>query len=121
MEYQFCRDLIGKPEACFSMDHEAVGNWLIIELGTLPDKITPLIAIVNALINNERWEYSMEGQEFDLKLTRDQAEVRASLLSTNMDCEEMEDMDYYDDESISHCGLDDFKTMLESWLEFISP
>ena len=120
MEYQFCRDLIGAPEARFSMDHEAVGNWLLIELGTSSSKITQLITIVDDLINKDRWEYHLEGQEFHLKLTREQAEVNAALLATNMDCDEMEDMDYYDDESTSHCGLDDFKTMLESWLEFIS-
>ena len=80
MEYQFCRDLIGAPEARFSMDHEAVGNWLMVELGTTPTKITQLITIVDDLINKDRWEYQLEGQEFHLKLTREQAEVKRSLV-----------------------------------------
>lgn len=102
------------------MDHEAMGNWLMIELGSRADLIAQLITMVERLMNKESWEHEIAGHEFHLKLTRDQAEVTAALLATDMSDETMEDMDYYDNESISHCGLDDFKRMLESWLEFIS-
>ncbi|WP_257295306.1 YacL family protein, partial [Endozoicomonas sp. YOMI1] len=68
----------------------------------------------------KRWEYFDDGIDYRLHLTRDHAEVRAALLDTEMDCEEMDDLDYYDHESISHCDLDDFKTLLVCWQDFLN-
>ncbi len=119
MEYQFCREPGGQPEVHFSMNHEALGNWLMHELGTNTTKINQLIVIVQSLMNRERWRYEQEGQEFHLALTRDQAKVTAALLATDMACDDMEDMDYYDNESISDCGLDDFLILLESWRDYL--
>lgn len=120
MEYQFRRDIVGQPEARFSMDHEAVGIWLTCELSTNAPMLKTLLTTIERLLNKELWEYELEGHDYQLVLTRNQVEIKASLLQSEMYSDEMEDMDYYDCESSCHCGLNDFKTMLLSWQEFIS-
>ena len=119
MEYQFSRNSYDTPEAHFSMNHEAIGNWLMTEIGTHPSKTKQLIGICESLIARKCWSHEVDGHEFNLRLTRDEAEVTATLLATNMDCDEMEDMNYYDNESVSRCGLDDFHLMLQSWHEYL--
>ena len=119
MEYRFRRGIADQPEASFSMGHEAMGIWLTDELGTNTHKLQALLSTIDRLLNKELWEFEQEGQDYSLVLTRTQAEIKAALLDSEMYSEEMEDMDYYDSESTGHCGLNDFKTMLQSWQEFI--
>ena len=118
MEYQFRRDLFGRADATFSMGHEAMGSWLLEETGTRLSKISELLSIIASLKDRQRWEYIHEGEQFNLTLTRDSAEVRAALLDTDMMPDDS-DLDYYDDESACHCGLDDFQEMLIAWRQFI--
>ena len=120
MEYQFRRDIAGQPEALFSMNHEAMGIWLTNELGTNSHRLKTLMTAIDRLLNKELWEYEHEGHDYQLVLTRNQAEVKAALLDSEMYSDEMEDMDYYDSESSCHCGLNDFKAMILSWQEFIT-
>ena len=120
MEYQFRRDLIGRPEARFSMSYEAMAIWLTEEVGTRQHRLNDLLKVIEQLKAGERWEYELEGQDYHLVINRLEAIVRADLMDAEMDCDEMEDMDYYDSESQCQCGLDDFKAMLLSWQEFIS-
>ena len=120
MEYQFRRDLIGRPEARFNMNYEAMAVWLTEEIGTRQHQLNKLFEIIAQLKNSERWEYELEGEDYHLVMNRQEAIVRAGLMDTEMDCDEMEDMDYYDSESQCQCGLDDFNVMLISWQEFIS-
>ncbi|MFK0574023.1 YacL family protein [Endozoicomonas sp.] len=126
MDYHFQRNFSGQPEAQFSMDHEAMGIWLTDELGSNRQQLEHLLQVVDSLEKGQRWEYFDDGNEYRLHLTRDRAEVRAALLDTEMkpsayeEHDEMEELDYYDNESISHCGLDDFKTLLLSWQNFLT-
>ncbi|WP_461535412.1 YacL family protein [Spongorhabdus nitratireducens] len=118
MEYQFRRDLFGRADATFSMGHEAIGSWLLEEVGTRQSKISELLNVIANLKEGQGWESIHEGEQFNLTLTRDSAEVRADLLDTDMLPDDSE-LDYYDDESCSHCGLDDFQEMLIAWRQFI--
>lgn len=126
MDYHFQRNFSGQPEALFSMDHEAMGIWLTDELGNSRQQLEHLLQVIDSLEKGLRWEYFDDGNEYRLHLTRDRAEVRAALLDTEMEssaygeCEEMEELDYYDNESVSHCGLDDFKALLLGWQDFIN-
>ncbi len=120
MDYHFQRNFSGRPEAQFSMDHEAMGIWLTEELGDNTKQFEHLVQVIDSLEKGQRWEYFDDGRDFRLHLTRDVAEVRAALLDTDMPSDEMEEMDYYDSESISHCGLDDFKSLLLDWQRFLS-
>lgn len=120
MDFLFQRNLAGHPEAQLTMDHEAMAVWLNEELGDNRRQLEHLLQVVDTLVNGQRWEYFDDGADYCLHLTRDQAEVRAALTETPMESDEMEDMDYYDSESISHCGLDDFKTLLLAWQQFLN-
>ena len=120
MDYHFQRNFIGRPEAFFSMGYEAMGVWLTEELGNNHKQLDHLLVAIDSLEKRQRWEYFDDGMNFRLHLTHDVAEVRAALLETDMASDEMEEMDYYDSESISHCGLDDFKNLLLQWQQFLS-
>lgn len=120
MEYEFRRDLTGCIDARFSMDHEALGNWLLTEPAARPERLAPVFKAISELLAGDRWEYFLPGQEFDLKLTRSDAVVRSAALPDDNDGEELmdDDMDFYDQELQAECGLDDFNTMLDAWQEF---
>ncbi|MET4693546.1 YacL family protein [Endozoicomonas lisbonensis] len=120
MEYEFRRDLAGRIEARFSMDHEAMGNWLLTEPAARAERLEPLFKTIVELQTGERWTFSLSGLEFNLRLTRTDAIVRSAALPED-DLEEEpvdEGMDFYDQELHAECGLDDFKTMLDAWQGF---
>ncbi|MGI9273960.1 MAG: YacL family protein [Endozoicomonas sp.] len=124
MEYEFRRDITGHFTALFSMGHEAFGAWLTEEVGCRSNMLAELYRAVSELQGRQRWEYVVEGELYTLRLSRSRAEVRSSTLSEDIDLhdarpEELEGMSYYDDESMASCGLDDFKTMLLAWEQFI--
>lgn len=75
------------------------------------------VRAASQLVDGE--EMLVEGRDFSLILSRDDAMVRANSLNIDSELPEGEDFSHYDDESASACGLIDFETMLESWLEFI--
>ena len=132
MDYHFQRNFSGHPEAQFSMDHEAMGIWFTEELGGNRQQLEHLLHVIDSLEKGMRWEYFDDGNDYRLHLTRERAEVWAALLDTEMEpsaygepsayreCEEMKELDYYDNESISHCGLDDFKNLLLCWQDFLN-
>lgn len=117
MEYEFSQDLTG-PEARFSMGHEALGGWLTQEIGERRDKLTSLFKALQDLNEKRVWEFQLDGFEFDLLLTRDDATVRAHSLSADSEVME-EDLDFYDAESIARCGLEDFTALLDDWADFV--
>ena len=120
MEYEFRRDLTGRIEARFSMDHEAMGNWLLAEPAARVERLESLFKAITELQSGERWAFSLPGLEFNLRLTRTDAIVRsAALPEDDLNEESMDDdMDFYDQELHAECGLDDFKTMLNTWEQF---
>jgi len=121
MEYRFRKDTLNDSyRVDFSMGHEAFGSWLLNELGPESLKVSELIASLAAvkLLKSEQ-EVLIEGGDFSLVLTRDDALVRANSLNIDVDLPEGEDFSHYDDELASACGLDDFEIMLESWLAFL--
>ena len=52
-----------------------------------------------------------------LTMNPDGVEVRAALLDGLAD-ETGDELSHYDQESESHCGLDDFRQLLEAWQDF---
>ncbi|WP_108649385.1 YacL family protein [Dongshaea marina] len=118
MDYEFRRfSLDGSYRAFFSMGHEALGRWLIEELG---DNISQLEALLKKITeirdSNREWLYS--GKQLNLLLSGDEALVQANAIAA--DSEELEqDLDFYDDEQVSVCGLEDFEKMLQSWSQFV--
>lgn len=117
MDYELHRDLYGRHQATFSMGHEALGLWLSEELGADLPLLNTLLAKVEQLQARACGEYRHAGREFDLHMSVEGIEVRATLLD-NMDDEATEGLHHYDQESEAHCGLDDFRQLLEAWRDF---
>ena len=127
MDFEFKTDFIGRPVARFSMGHEALGSWFSDELGSNHSRITELLAVIEQLCNCQRWEFELPGSEYYLSLTRDTATVKGVALSLSTDQDQFdsdnlaaEELDFYDDELHTSCGLDDFKAALLSWQSFIA-
>ncbi len=126
MDYHFQRNFAGQPEAQFSMDHEAIGFWLTDELGSNNQQLEHLLQVIDSLEKGQRWEYFDDGTDYRLHLTRDGATISAALLESESTmpvslegCDVLAQLDYYDHESMSHCGLDDFKQLLLGWQAFL--
>lgn len=121
MEFQFKTDTLNDSYRVeFSMEHEAFGRWLMSEIGAEPAKIKALLAKIAQLKTQQDVEELIEGRDFSLTLTDDDAIVMANSLYVDGELPEGEDLSHYDSESVGECGIEDFEAMLESWLEFVS-
>ena len=118
MDYEFRRDPFGGYRARFSMGHEAIGQWLIDEVGKDEEKLDELFSIIDQLSNRTRVEYRLNGGDYSLLLTHEEAEVKANALNIELG-EDLDDLAYYDDEQLAMCGLEDFAQVLTSWRAFI--
>ncbi len=119
VDYDFSFDEYDKPIAEFSMGHEAMGSWFSDELGANQQRIEELCDIIEQLISRRIQQRLIEGTEYQLRLSQEDAEVRALSLDLDIDEELPEDTHLYDEESFSECGLEDFQQALLSWQAFI--
>ncbi len=121
MDYDFTHDIYGAFRAEFSMGHEALGYWLTYELRSRQTVIAELRVIIDELQQHQRMDYLLEGSEYNLILTRDEAVVRAHALDSAFEEEQPDDnLVFYDQESTASCGLDDFIGIIEGWQRFIA-
>lgn len=119
MDYDFTHDIYGAFRAEFSMGHEALGYWVTYELRSRQTVIAELLSVISELQQRQRVDYLMEGAEYNLRLNRDEAEVRAHALDSEFEEDAPEDnLEFYDQESTASCGLDDFIEILEGWQDF---
>lgn len=121
MDFRFFYTERQLPCARLSMDHEAFGHWLTDELANDTQRLKELLAVIKELEAGTKREYEWTGHDFLLRLTRDDAEVVALELLQEHTLEELqeEDMDFYDAESRSICGLEDFRDLLIEWRDFL--
>jgi uncharacterized protein YacL (UPF0231 family) len=119
MDYQFTRNDKAEPVAIFAMGAESLGLWFTEELGTDQQKIIDLLQAIEQLEHRQISEFQLTGKEFNVELTIDEVEVYASIMRNQMEEELPEDTNVYDQESITGCGLEDFKSALLSWVKFI--
>ncbi len=120
MEFKFKTDTLNDSYRVeFSMGHEVFGRWLMSEVGTKPEKINALLAKLEELQSRQDVEELIEGRDFSLTLTDDDAIVMANSLYVDGELPEGEDFSHYDSESVGECGIEDFEAMLQSWLEFV--
>ncbi|MEH0832019.1 protein YacL [Pectobacterium cacticida] len=117
MDYEFLRDVTGRIIVRMSMGHEAVGHWFNEEVKGQLSVLDDVEEAARALVGSERqWQHV--GHEYTLSLDEDAVMVQANSLSFITD--ELEDgMSYYDEESLSFCGLDDFLALIAKYREFV--
>ena len=100
MDYEFLRDITGVVKVRMSMGHEAVGHWF-------NEEVKENLALLDEV---EQAANTVKGSE--------EVMVRANQLEFSGD--EMEEgMSYYDEESLSLCGVEDFLSVLNAYRDFM--
>jgi len=124
MDFNFEIDDYGRPVATFSAGHEAIGRWFSDELHAAQDEIAVLLEHIENIEKRTIANYQVQGQEFQLSMDRNAAEVLALALSMEAygdhDKELPEGTNLYEQESQAECGLLDFKHALLCWQEFVA-
>lgn len=117
MEYEFLRDITGLVRVQMSMGHEVVGHWFNEEVKgdlTLLERIEQAALSVKG--SERQWQHV--GHEYTLWLDGEEVMIRANQLAISGD--EMEEgMSYYDEESLSFCGVEDFLQVVDAYREFL--
>ncbi|EFM89846.1 YacL family protein [Actinobacillus pleuropneumoniae] len=120
MEYQFTHSIHGVVAKC-SMDHEAFARWLNTEITENPKELINIFAEIEkcrAAYPNH-YECVFEGKEYSLFLDCDEVMVKANNLDDTFDESQIEDgFQFYDQESIAFCGLEDFENFLKAYQKF---
>lgn len=120
MDYHFSINEYQQPQAWFSMGNEAIAQWFNEEMGNDIKSTQKILDIISQLKNKTLQEKNVQGKEFELKLDQYEVEVIAMHLHFDDPQELPEDTEFYDEESMSGCGLEDFEQALKDWLAFIS-
>lgn len=124
MEYQFIDDPItGAAAAKFSFEHEVIGPWLEVEVGTSAQKLKQLLSALSDIEQDKQTEITITGSEYSAVLSRGDVTIQTnasmngievlpdSLLDENID---------FDEQDASSCGSDDFRELLLAWAKFIN-
>ena len=120
MDYELKKDYLGKPFAKFSMGHEAFGRWFTEELSNDISLVDNILSSITLIESRSVFEKYFCGKFFELTVEFEQVSVRALSLSYDSEDEMGDNLELFDQELMSDCGLPDFKEALVSWREFIS-
>lgn len=116
MEYEFLRDS-GGVTVRMSMGQEALGHWFNEEVKENLALLDQVEQAAQLLKGSERsWHHV--GHEYTLWLDSIDVMVRANQLAFSTD-ELEEGMNYYDDESVALCGVEDFLQLIRAYRLFI--
>ncbi|MEH6531065.1 MAG: YacL family protein [Photobacterium frigidiphilum] len=119
MDYEFKKNTLdGSYHATFSMGHETIGRWLIEEVGKDFDKMDAILSQISALKNSTK-EWRLLGDDLSLILQDHEVIIQANYLFSEEEEDFDEDMHFYDDESVSCCGFEDFELVLQAWRAFV--
>ena len=117
MDYEFLRDITGVVKVRMSMGHEVVGHWFNEEVKENLALLDEVEQAAHALKGSER-SWQRAGPEYTLWMYGEEVMVRANQLEFAGD--EMEEgMNYYDEESLSLCGVEDFLQVVAAYRNFV--
>ncbi|WP_413735213.1 YacL family protein [Sodalis sp. RH21] len=117
MDYELLRDITGQVKVTFSMGHEAIGHWINEEVKGDLILLDQVEAQIRRLAGGQdSWQHV--GHEYTLWTDGEEVIVRANDLSFVTD-ELEEGLNYYDEESLSLCGSDDFLQAMKQYREFL--
>ncbi|WP_105573603.1 protein YacL [Cronobacter sakazakii] len=118
MDYEFLRDITGMVKVRLSMGHEALGHWFNEEVKGNLALLDEVEAAARDVKGSER-QWQKTGHEYTLWLDGEEVMVRANQLEFSGD--EMEEgMSYYDEESLSLCGVEDFLQVVQAYRDFLA-
>ncbi|QGM80264.1 YacL family protein [Otariodibacter oris] len=120
MEYQFTHSMHGVVAKC-SMDHEAFSRWLNIEVVDDPNLLEAVFEEIKLCKASSLHEAIFEGSEYSLYMTSEEVVAKANNLEiTSDELDKIEDgFNFYNEESIAFCGLEDFEQFLLAYKKFI--
>ncbi|HFL9176841.1 TPA: protein YacL [Escherichia coli] len=117
MDYEFLRDITGVVKVRMSMAHEVVGHWFNEEVKENLALLDEVEDAARTLKGSER-SWQRAGHEYTLWMDGEEVMVRANQLEFAGD--EMEEgMNYYDEESLSLCGVEDFLQVVAAYRNFV--
>jgi len=124
MEYQFIDDPItGVATAKFSLDHEVIGPWLEVEVGTSTEKLQQLLSAISDIEQEKQTEIIITGNEYSAVFNRGDVTIQTN---ASMDGLEIlpdglieENIDF-DQQDSAACGSEDLREILLSWAKFIN-
>ena len=117
MEYEFLRDLTGQVKVRMSMDHEAVGHWFNDEVSENLALLAEVEAAAQSIKGSQR-QWQRVGREYTLWMDDEEVMIRANQLAFDND-ELEEGMNYYDEESLAFCGVEDFLAVIAAYRQFL--
>ncbi|MWT62207.1 UPF0231 family protein, partial [Escherichia coli] len=107
----------GVVKVGMSMGHEAVGHWFNEEGKENRALLDEVEQAAETVKGSER-SWQRAGHEYTLWMDGEEVMVRANQLECSGD--EMEEgMSYYDEESLSLCGVEDFLSVLNAYRDFM--
>lgn len=118
MDYEFLRDVTGVVKVRMSMGHEVIGHWFNEEVKENLALLDEVEDAARTLKGSER-SWQRAGHEYTLWMDGEEVMVRANQLEFAGD--EMEEgMNYYDEESLSLCGVEDFLQVVAAYRDLCS-
>ncbi len=122
MEYDYVHDTItGGAKAIFSTEHEVLGPWLEVEVGSNFAKLEQLLVAIDKVEQGVEQEVNIIGLEYSVVIDQQDicVQTNASLNGEEiLPIELQEEAVNFDAVNISHCGLEDFRAVLLSWAKF---
>lgn len=117
MDYEFLRDVTGGVKVRMSMGHEVIGHWFNEEVKENLALLDEVEQAAQTVKGSER-SWQRVGHEYTLWLDGEEVMIRANLLEFTGD--EMEEgMNYYDEESLSLSGVEDFLQVVAAYRQFL--
>lgn len=137
MDFEFKKNTLDDSYRVeFSSGHEAIGHWLIEEVGADHQKIDQIIDVLS-LHHDEMKTWSYQGKQWQIQIENNEVHIIAnSLLESGEDADNADildeiefvetnnydindELDEYPDESESFCGIEDFEQVMQSWKAFV--
>ncbi|SEL82049.1 hypothetical protein SAMN05216262_1246 [Colwellia chukchiensis] len=124
MEYQFIDDPItGVASAKFSLEHEVIGPWLEVEVGTNAEKLAQLLTALADIEQEKQSEIMITGSEYSVIFNRGDVTVQTNASMNGVEVLPealLEDDIDFDQQDSSTCGREDFRELLLSWAKFVN-
>ena len=122
MEYDYVHDTItGGSRAIFSTEHEVMGPWLEVEVGSEQEKLKALLIAIDKVEQGEAHEVMVTGSEYSVKISQEDVLVATNVSmngSEHLPQELAEEAVDFDMTCATECGIDDFRQVLLSWARF---
>lgn len=117
MDYEFLRDITGVVKVRMSMGHEVVGHWFNEEVKENLALLDEVEQAAHALKGSER-SWQRAGHEYTLWM--DGEEVMVAPINWNsLAMKWKRGVNYYDEESLSLCGVEDFLQVVAAYRNFV--